>query len=178
MIFSPVVIATGFYTINPVRKPLQQVLFVEKDNPQSYAEIYCDGASSGNPGNSGIGVIIRYKPSYHELSSEPQITVRRISNYIGVATNNIAEYLALIRGLKEAKALGLKKIRIFLDSALLVKQINGLYRVKNANLKQLWSQAQSLLKGFDSYVITHVERELNKEVDLLAKMAIRNHKKE
>jgi len=146
------------------------------------AEIYCDGASSGNPGNSGIGVIIHYKSVD---SSQPLTraqaegwTVHKISEYIGVATNNIAEYLALIRGLKEAKALGLKKIRIFLDSALLVKQINGLYRVKNANLKQLWFQAQSLLREFDSYVITHVERQLNKEADLLAKRAIRNHKKQ
>lgn len=148
------------------------------------AEIYCDGASSGNPGNSGIGVIICYKQisysatNYPKSNSGAQFTVRKISDYIGVATNNTAEYLALIRGLKEAKALGLKKIKIFLDSVLLVKQIKGIYRVKNANLRHLWSQAQSLLKGFDSYTITHVQRELNREADLLAKRAIRNHKKQ
>lgn len=146
------------------------------------AEIYCDGASSGNPGHAGIGVVIqiqdtpRFAP--RRARYKTQDSKIKISEYIGITTNNVAEYSALIRGLKEVKRLGLKRIKIFLDSELLVKQINGLYRVKNANLKQLWSQAQSLLKGFDSHVIIHVGRELNKEADLLAKMAIRNHKKQ
>ncbi len=134
------------------------------------AEVYCDGASSGNPGRSGIGVVIRYKPS-HSL----QFTVHQKSEYIGVATNNIAEYKALISGLKEAKALGIKHIKIFLDSELLVRQINGIYRVKDLKLKPLWDEAMHLLKDF-SYSIAHIPRELNKEADLLSKQAVRNHK--
>ena len=143
------------------------------DSPDNFdAEINCDGASSGNPGNSGIGVIIRHKPVQ---SSQP--AVRRISEYIGTATNNIAEYRALIRGLKEAHAMGLKKIKVFLDSELLVKQINGIYKVKNNNLKHLWSEAQNILRKFDAYEISHVGRELNREADSLARQAVKPHKK-
>jgi len=133
------------------------------------AKIYCDGASSGNPGHAGIGVVIHYK-RVHSL----QFTVHRVSEYIGITTNNVAEYSALIRGLEEAKALGLRKIEIFVDSELLVKQIKGLYKVKSASLKPLWKKIQDMLKQFDNCVINHIKRELNKEADLLSKKAIKN----
>lgn len=140
------------------------------------AKIYCDGASSGNPGHAGAGVVIR-------LGEKPHVGTTRfredykISEYIGIATNNVAEYTALIRGLKEARSLGLKKIEIFLDSELLVKQINGIYRMKSAKLRPFWEEARNILKQFDSYRITHVQRGLNKEADLLAKRAIKNFMK-
>ncbi|MBI5049360.1 MAG: ribonuclease HI family protein [Nitrospirae bacterium] len=135
----------------------------QPDFPDNFdAEIYCDGASSGNPGNSGIGVIIRHKPVQSSPRPRPdasgrggQFTVRRISEYIGTATNNTAEYRALIRGLKEASALGFKKIKVFLDSELLVKQITGIYKVKNNNLKHLWSEVQDILREFGAYEINH-----------------------
>ncbi|MBI5025281.1 MAG: ribonuclease HI family protein [Nitrospirae bacterium] len=127
--------------------------------------IYCDGASSGNPGNSGVGVVI--------ISNNK---IYKLSEYIGVATNNFAEYSALIRGLEEASVLGAKRIKIFLDAELLVKQLKGLYRVKSQNLWPLWRKVQILLKGFDSYELNHIPRELNREADSLAKAAIPKHR--
>ncbi len=131
----------------------------------SEAKIYCDGASSGNPGHAGIGVVIQVRGHLHKDY--------KISEYIGIATNNVAEYSALIRGLEEARSLGLKKIEIFLDSELLVRQIKGVYRISSANLKPLWQKSKNMLREFDNYRMTHVPRELNKEADLLAKKSIK-----
>ncbi len=131
----------------------------------SEAKIYCDGASSGNPGHAGIGVVIQVRGHLHKDY--------KISEYIGIATNNVAEYSALIRGLEEARSLGLKKIEIFLDSELLVRQIKGVYRISSANLKPLWQKSKNMLREFDNYRMTHVPRELNKEADLLAKKSLR-----
>jgi ribonuclease HI len=135
---------------------------------RGHAVMYCDGASRGNPGKSGIGIAIN-------LTDENTGEKRnyRISEYIGIATNNVAEYSALIKGLEKAKSLGIRKIIIFLDSELLVRQINGIYKVKNKNLIPLWIQANNLLKYFDSYTITHVPREMNVEADSLAGQAIK-----
>lgn len=141
-------------------------------------KIYCDGASSGNPGHSGIGVVIisqksAVTPDLKPLKTNLQPDVYRISQYIGIATNNIAEYSALIKGLEKALFLGLRRVDIFLDSELLVKQIKGDYKVKSSNLKPLWEKAQSLLKKLDNYRVFHIPRELNKEADSLAKKAIK-----
>ncbi len=99
----------------------------------------------------------------------------KISEYIGVTTNNVAEYSALLRGIKEARSLGLKRIEIFLDSELLVKQVNGLYRIKSATLRPFWEKVQKILKHFENYQITHVKREFNKEADVLARGAIKKN---
>ncbi len=134
------------------------------------AVMYCDGASSGNPGKSGIGVVINVASNN---SQQPEKKKKyRISEYIGTATNNVAEYSALIKGLEKAKSLGLKKIKVYLDSELLVRQINGIYKVKNKNLMKLWIKANSILKAFDEYEVIHVRRELNKEADALATEAV------
>ncbi len=124
------------------------------------AVLYCDGASSGNPGESGIGVILTFEGKTYE-----------ISEYIGIATNNIAEYTALIRGLSKARSLGIKKLSIFLDSELLVKQLDGTYKVKNERLKELYHAVTSHLKFFKDYSIKHIPREQNKKADSLAKKA-------
>jgi len=149
------------------------------------AKIYCDGASSGNPGPSGIGIIIvsqKLQVTSNESEVTPDLELRvsnlqpetyRISQYIGMATNNIAEYSALIRGLEKAISLGLRRIEIFLDSELLVRQIKGVYKVKSNNLNALWERAQNLLKKFDNYRVIHIPRELNKDADSLAKKAIK-----
>jgi ribonuclease HI len=133
---------------------------------QKKAILYCDGASSGNPGDSGIGILLAIGDQQY-----------RISEYIGTATNNIAEYTALVKGIKEAKRHGAVIIDIHTDSELMVKQINGQYRVKSENLIELYEQAVSLLKGFKSYNITHIPREKNAEADNLAKRAIKNRRK-
>lgn len=124
--------------------------------------LHCDGASSGNPGAAGIGVVI-----------QAGISTFEISEYIGTATNNIAEYSALIKGLSKARELGIDELDIFLDSELIVRQINGSYKVKNEKLKPFHEKAVKLLVSFQSYSIKHVPREQNKEADKLAKEAVK-----
>lgn len=129
--------------------------------------IYCDGASRGNPGDAGIGIII---------SDEKGTVLREIADYIGVTTNNVAEYSALIRGLREAANLGATQIEIRTDSELLARQLSGVYKVRAANLRPLYEEALSLLRAFDKVSISHVVRELNKRADDLANAGIRKHR--
>ena len=136
--------------------------------------MYCDGASSGNPGPSGIGVVINLNDD--EACRPDKNKSYNISEYIGTATNNVAEYTALLKGLEKLKSLGIQKIKIFVDSELLARQINGIYRVRNANLIPLWTKAMNLLKDFSDYSVTHVPREMNKEADSLARRAATRQK--
>lgn len=157
---------------DPRNKNLQQNLFEissESIQQTGYAVMYCDGASSGNPGHSGIGVVITLTgEDAGILGTNKQ---HDISEYIGEATNNVAEYSALIKGLETARELGIRKIKVYLDSELLVRQMNGIYKVKNKNLISLWKKAKDILKDFDICKISHVRRELNKEADALARKA-------
>jgi ribonuclease HI len=132
-----------------------------------HAEIFCDGASSGNPGHAGIGVVI----NLHD-GSPPH----RISEYIGTATNNVAEYNAFITALEKARSLEIKRIKVFLDSELIVRQINGLYKVKNINLMPLWRRAKEILADFESFTVSHISREMNKEADALSKKAVKERR--
>jgi ribonuclease HI len=146
----------------------------EKHQPNLFdsvhAEMYCDGASSGNPGPSGIGVVINF---IGEGKRHPgKNASHRISEFIGTATNNVAEYSALLKGLETARSLGVQNIKIFMDSELLARQINGIYRVKNKNLIPLWVKAMKILREFSHYTVAHVPREMNKEADSLARRAI------
>ncbi|MDP2168394.1 MAG: ribonuclease HI family protein [Thermodesulfovibrionales bacterium] len=122
------------------------------------AVIYADGASSGNPGVSGIGVVVALENKTYE-----------ISEHIGIATNNVAEYSALIRGLEKAAELDAESVEVFLDSELLVRQMTGAYKVKNENLIPLWRRARELSSSFRFFSISHIPRELNKQADKLAK---------
>lgn len=124
------------------------------------AILFSDGASSGNPGPSGIGAVIKMGDSEHEISEN-----------IGLATNNIAEYKALIAALKKAIALNVEDVIINLDSELIVRQINGTYRVKNKGLLPLFAEVTHLLRKFKCYNIYHIPREENKKADMLAKKA-------
>lgn len=123
------------------------------------AEAFIDGASSGNPGPSGIGVVL--------TSSGRE--VMKISRRIGRATNNVAEYSALICALEEALRLKLPRIAINTDSELLYRQIKGVYRVKNSGLRPYYVQAVRLMQGFDVVEMRHIRREHNKDADKLAK---------
>lgn len=125
--------------------------------------IYIDGASRGNPGEAGAGVWMT------DGEGRKVLEVRR---YLGRKTNNEAEYWALLFGLQEAKRLGGSSIRIFTDSELVEKQVKGLYRVKNLNLKILHTSVLQELKAFSSYVIESIPREENREADRLANQAI------
>jgi len=125
--------------------------------------LYCDGASRGNPGPSSIGAI-----AYAKDVEAPVLTVSRV---IGTATNNQAEYRALIEGLRSLQALGATSVEVLMDSELVVRQITGQYRVKHEGLKPLHREALELLKAMD-WKIRHVRREENKEADRLANEAL------
>jgi len=129
--------------------------------------IYSDGASKGNPGDAGIGVVI---------SDTQGNVLREIAEYIGEQTNNVAEYSALIRGLEEAADLGATQVEIRTDSELLARQLTGVYKVKAANLKPLFEEAIVLIRVFERVSISHVVRELNKRADELANEGIKKHK--
>jgi ribonuclease HI len=125
--------------------------------------LYCDGASRGNPGPSGAGVVV------FDQNGEK---ILELSRFLGNATNNEAEYKALIRGLSAAADVGIKGVQIFLDSELVVNQLLGTYKVRNPRLHQLFDKAMSRLRLFDEYAIFHVGRELNQKADRLANEAI------
>lgn len=125
--------------------------------------LYTDGGSRGNPGPSGIGVIV--------LDAKRK-KIKETSKYIGETTNNVAEYSALVCGLEEAAALGADEVVVYMDSELLAKQLNGEYRVKDENIKVLFMKALGILKNFGSFEIKHIAREKNKEADKLANKAI------
>lgn len=122
-----------------------------------------DGGSRGNPGPAGIGVVLRAQ------DGTPLVTFGR---FIGRATNNVAEYRALILGLEKAKELGAKKIIIRGDSELIIRQMRGEYRVKSPELKQLYDEAQFLYHQFDEARIDHNYREKNTLADRLANLAM------
>lgn len=129
---------------------------------QTKYDIYVDGASQGNPGEAGIGVVISHGDN----------VVKNISQYIGIATNNVAEYVALIYGLQEALMQNIKRLNVNTDSELLYKQLNGEYKVKDTTLKIFNSIAKHLLGGFEKAEITNIPREKNKGADKLATIAI------
>ncbi|MFC1893136.1 ribonuclease HI family protein [Chloroflexota bacterium] len=126
--------------------------------------INTDGASRGNPGPAAIGATIR--------DGEGQL-LARISQHIGIATNNQAEYRAVITALQEALKLGARIVDIRLDSELVVKQVNGRYRVRNAALRPLFQTVKQLTEQLEAFTITHVPRRQNAEADRLANMALR-----
>ena len=125
--------------------------------------LYTDGACRGNPGQGGAGAVLV------DERGEIVATVRRS---LGLCTNNIAEYRALILGLEEALKKRYGRLNIFLDSELLVNQIKGSYKVKNENLKILMLEVRKLLSYFDSYKIEHIDRSQNHMADKLANEAI------
>ena len=126
-------------------------------------KIFTDGAARGNPGPAGAGWIVFN--SAHAVISEGK-------KYLGEATNNQAEYQALLLALEEAKKNGATTVSVFCDSELMVKQLRGEYKVKNEGLKTLFQKAVVALGAFGSYTMTHVVREKNKGADRLANEAI------
>lgn len=122
-----------------------------------------DGAARGNPGEAGCGAVI---------ADENGVVVKELSRYLGRTTNNVAEYEGLLMGLETLLKLGQKHIVVQSDSQLLVRQLNGEYRVRDEKLKVLFAQATRLLRQFGSYRIVHVRREMNKLADRLANRGI------
>jgi ribonuclease HI len=125
-------------------------------------QLYCDGASRSNPGDASIGISILLDGK----------EVHTISKKIGIATNNEAEYQALIDGLNYCVDNSIKEIEVFLDSNLVVEQVNKNFKVKAGNLKVLNSKVDDLIQEFNFIEINHVYREENKRADQLANMAL------
>ena len=125
--------------------------------------LHVDGACRGNPGEAGFGVYAA-TPEGEEVAS--------LYGYIGQATNNIAEYRALIHALSFARERGVRAVRVFSDSELVVRQMKGQYRVKHPDLIPLHGEAVTLLKGFESVSLSHVRREANRDADRLANRAL------
>lgn len=124
--------------------------------------LYTDGASLGNPGRAGIGIII---------CNQNRDVIRRMTEFIGINTNNVAEYMALIYALQEALYLKAKELSCFLDSELVVKQLEGSYKVKDSKLKPLYYQIKHLENFFQKVSFSYISRDRNKEADKLAKEA-------
>ena len=124
--------------------------------------IHIDGASRGNPGEAGFGIAV----------SAGGRVVAELYGYLGRATNNVAEYQALIHALRFALKRGAREIRICSDSELVVRQINGQYRVKHPDMIPLHAEASSLLRRFDTAQVAHVRREQNRDADRLANVAL------
>lgn len=127
--------------------------------------INTDGGARGNPGPAGIGLVI---------SDEQGNILYRLGEYIGETTNNQAEYRALLKALEEAKKLGYSEddLECRLDSELVVKQLNGQYKVKNEGIKPLFLQIHNLRSAFHSVSFKHIRREKNKEADRLVNEAL------
>ena len=125
--------------------------------------IWVDGASRGNPGQAAIGVVIK---------DEQGKIIARISRCIGTTTNNQAEYRAIIAALEKAIELGITRVEIKSDSELVVRQLNGRYRVRKAELKPLFQKASQLCGSLEGFAITHIPREQNREADRLANAAL------
>ena len=124
--------------------------------------IYVDGVSAGNPGKAGVGTVFFCEGK----------KVKECSQYIGVATNNVAEYMAVVFAMQEALIMGVRNIAVFTDSELVANQVNGVYKVKDNNLFRLYKQVQHLKTGFKKFDITHIERASNKEADKLASRSV------
>ena len=122
-----------------------------------------DGGARGNPGPAAIGVVVR------DAAGE---VLEEHGERIGRATNNVAEYRALLRGIEMAAARGATELELVGDSELVVRQVEGRYKVKNAGMKELHEEVKRALRGFDSWSIRHVRREHNADADRLVNEAL------
>jgi len=126
--------------------------------------LYIDGGARGNPGPAGAGVVL--------CDAADGQNLHEAGYFLGDATNNVAEYTALLHGLRTAAQLKAGAVEVYSDSQLLVRQMNGEYRVKNENLRVLHDQAAQLVRGFRDCTFHHVPREQNADADRLANRAI------
>ena len=126
--------------------------------------IYTDGAARGNPGPAGAGAILR--------DAADGRVVAEIATFLGVRTNNYAEWTAVALALGEALLQGAQQVDLRMDSELVARQISGRYRVKHPDLKPIHAQVMAMLARFTAYTVGHVPRELNKDADRLSNVAI------
>jgi ribonuclease HI len=128
--------------------------------------IFCDGGARGNPGPAAIGAVVL------DPSTDPPATLATVSRRIGVATNNVAEYEALIAGLEMAEEFPAREVEVRADSQLLIRQLEGGYRVRTEHLRPLHARARALLSGYERVHLVHVPREENTVADGLVNAAL------
>lgn len=133
-----------------------------------HINMFTDGGARGNPGPAASAAVLR--------SAESGGVVATASKYLGRATNNQAEYVAVIIGLEKARALGARYVSVFLDSELVTKQLNGQYKVKNFDIARRFLEVKNLMCTFDRVTFTHVRREKNKEADALVNKVLDAHR--
>lgn len=126
--------------------------------------IHIDGGSRGNPGPAAAGVVIR--------AADDGIVLHEAGLFLGKTTNNVAEYRGLLAALQAATRLNVTHAKVFSDSELLVRQMNGEYRVKKTHLRELFEQAKEIAAAFDDFKITHIRREKNIDADRLVNRAL------
>jgi ribonuclease HI len=124
--------------------------------------LYVDGGSRGNPGPAGIGIVVVDRGK----------KIKEFHKYLGITTNNVAEYNAVVYALQEAMIVKADEVELYTDSELIAQQLKGDYKVKSPNIKALFEQALHLMSGFKKVDIKHIPREKNKEADKLANRAI------
>lgn len=125
--------------------------------------VYSDGAARGNPGPSGAGAVL--------VEPAGQV-IDRLGKFLGVQTNNYAEYMGLLLGLRRARDLGVREVEVFADSELMIRQLGGQYQVKSKSLRPLYDEALKLLNDFSRVKLVHVPREMNKAADEMSNRAI------
>jgi len=130
--------------------------------PQAELVIHTDGGSRGNPGPSATGVVITTPDGRH---------IESFGRYMGITTNNQAEYSAVLEGIKAAQKYEPQKLRFFLDSELVVKQLNGIYKIKHSELRVLFNEIKTLIQDLD-VTFTHVRREYNQGADIEVNKAL------
>jgi ribonuclease HI len=153
------------------KKATQSKLFAEPHSEEArpspaqlnYVTAYIDGGARGNPGPAGYGVVLK--------DSEGE-NVAELSRYLGHRTNNYAEYCALLAALEHAIEKGMPALRVVSDSELMVKQMQGEYKVRSPELRELYERARALVRRLASFRIEHVRREKNRDADRLANLAM------
>jgi ribonuclease HI len=130
-----------------------------------------DGAARGNPGPASLGAAL-YDLARPDARDDRAVPDASISDYLGIQTNNVAEYTGVVRALDLARELGAREVHMLLDSKLIVEQLSGRWRVKDAKLIPLWSAARATLSGFERWSASHVPRARNSVADALANEAI------
>ncbi len=142
----------------------------EARKPRGYV-IRTDGAARGNPGPASLGAAL-YDLRRGDARDDRAVPDATISDFLGIQTNNVAEYTGVVRALELARELGAREVHMLLDSKLIVEQLAGRWRVKDAKLIPLWSAARRTLAGFDRWTAGHVPRAQNSVADRLANEAI------
>ncbi len=126
--------------------------------------VHTDGGSRGNPGHAAIGVVIR--------NAETSEVIFEHGSYIGITTNNVAEYSALVKALETAKDLGAQAVAVYMDSELIVRQMQGRYKIKEPTLQVLAAKVIQLKNNFTEVTFEHVRREFNKDADRMVNQAL------